>query len=83
MFGLPAIAADLTALTTGRLRSNGLNRLRERLAVIPGRGACAHPDGAVRHARSALQVFAADVTRHAAGAPCAWAGLPTWLPGDL
>jgi NADH:ubiquinone oxidoreductase subunit F (NADH-binding) len=80
MFGLPAIAADMTALAAGRLGPVGLTRLRERLAVIPGRGACAHPDGAVRHAESALRVFADDVTLHAAGAPCASAGLPTWLP---
>lgn len=83
MFGLPAIAADMTALAAGRLGRMGLARLRERLAVIPGRGACAHPDGAVRHAQSALRVFADDATRHAAGAPCAWTGLPGWLPRGL
>ena len=83
MFGLPAIAADMDALAEGSLGWAGLTRLRERLAVIPGRGACAHPDGAVRHARSALQVFADDATRHAASAPCTRVGLPTWLPGGL
>ena len=57
--------------------------IAQRLAEIPGRGACGHPDGAVRHARSALQVFADDATRHATGAPCAWVGLPTWIPGGL
>jgi len=38
--------------------------------VIEGRGACRHPDGVVRLVRSALEVFAADVVRHANGNPC-------------
>ena len=83
MFGLPAIASDMAALADGSLGRAGLARLLQRLAEIPGRGACAHPDGAVRHARSALQVFADDATRHATGAPCAWVGLPTWILGGL
>ena len=83
MFGLPAIASDMAALADGSLGRAGLARLLQRLTEIPGRGACAHPDGAVRHARSALKVFADDATRHATGAPCAWAGLPTWIPGGL
>jgi NADH:ubiquinone oxidoreductase subunit F (NADH-binding) len=83
MFGLPAVAADMAALGTGRLGNLGLARLRERLGVIPGRGACAHPDGAVRLAASALRVFADDVARHAAGMPCAWTDVPTCLPGEL
>ena len=79
----PAIASDMAALADGSLGRAGLARLPQRLAEIPGRGACGHPDGAVRHARSALQVFADDATRHATGAPCAWVGLPTWIPGGL
>ncbi|HEY0816447.1 MAG TPA: NADH-ubiquinone oxidoreductase-F iron-sulfur binding region domain-containing protein, partial [Pseudonocardia sp.] len=70
MFGLPAIAADLSALAAGTGGVPGLARLRERLRVISGRGACAHPDGAVALASSALDVFADDVAGHAAGAPC-------------
>ncbi|GLZ39468.1 NADH-ubiquinone oxidoreductase-F iron-sulfur binding region domain-containing protein [Actinokineospora sp. NBRC 105648] len=60
-FGLPAIAADFADLTTS------LPRLRARLGIIPGRGACAHPDGATRLAESALRVFAADVAAHTKG----------------
>jgi hypothetical protein len=83
MFGLPAVAADMAALAAGRLGDLGLARLRGRLGVIPGRGACAHPDGAVRLAASALRVFADDVARHATGTPCAWTDAPTCLPGGL
>jgi NADH:ubiquinone oxidoreductase subunit F (NADH-binding) len=83
LFGLPAIATDVMALAQGRLGRRGLTRLRERLSVVRGRGACAHPDGAVRLAESALHVFADDVSRHATGRPCAWVAVPTCLPGEL
>ena len=80
MFGLPAIAADLTALAVGEGGQDGLMRLFGRLDAIRGRGACAHPDGAVALTASALAVFADDVARHAAGVPCACATVPPWLP---
>jgi hypothetical protein len=51
-----------------------LDRLWRRLGVVRGRGACAHPDGAVRLAAAALDVFAHDVHAHAAGRPCAGIG---------
>jgi NADH-ubiquinone oxidoreductase-F iron-sulfur binding region len=46
------------------------DRLRRRLAVISGRGACRHPDGAVRFVASALRVFDEDVRRHLDGKRC-------------
>lgn len=55
--GLPAIADDFARLAS-RDRTVDRNRLDRRLGVIAGRGACRHPDGAVRLAVSALQVFA-------------------------
>jgi NADH:ubiquinone oxidoreductase subunit F (NADH-binding) len=81
MFGLPAIADDLAALAAGADPSRVIRgRLARRLQVIPGRGACAHPDGAARLAASALRVFADDLGAHAAGWPCAWAFAPPRLP---
>jgi len=84
MFGLPAIAGDLEALASGSARPEVLERLRRRLGVIPGRGACAHPDGATRLAASALEVFAQDIAEHARGRPCGRVGTGA-LPvlGDL
>lgn len=81
MFGLPAIAADLADLAVGRGRvaHEALNRLQRRLDVISGRGACAHPDGAVRLAASALRVFGSDAAAHAAGRPCQFAAGPARL----
>lgn len=80
MFGLPAISADLTALAVGDAGRRLLTRLQDRLDVVRGRGACAHPDGAVALAASALAVFADDVARHVEGRPCAYATVPPWLP---
>jgi len=81
MFGLPAVADDMAVLADGADRSGVVvRRLQERLGVIPGRGACAHPDGAARLAAGALRVFAADVARHARGDSCTWTGAPPWLP---
>ncbi len=70
-FGLPAIAEDFAQLAAGRPAGAVLERLERRLGVLPGRGACRHPDGAVRLAGSALTAFAADVHAHARRRPCA------------
>jgi NADH:ubiquinone oxidoreductase subunit F (NADH-binding) len=68
--GLPAIADDLARLVWARDRMVH-DRLRFRLGMVDGRGACSHPDGVVRLAATALQVFSADVQQHLAGRPCA------------
>lgn len=70
MFGLPAIAGDLVSIVYGRADRAVRHRLAERLAVINGRGACRHPDGAVRLADSALRAFRTDLDAHLAGRPC-------------
>ncbi|HEY0812488.1 MAG TPA: NADH-ubiquinone oxidoreductase-F iron-sulfur binding region domain-containing protein [Pseudonocardia sp.] len=80
MFGLPAIAADMATLADGIYDRDLLPRLKRRLGVIPGRGACSHPDGAARLAASALHTFADDVAAHARGVPCAASGLGPWTP---
>jgi NADH:ubiquinone oxidoreductase subunit F (NADH-binding) len=69
-FGLPAIADDFARLASGRPEGSLLDRLERRLGQVKGRGACAHPDGAVRLASSALSAFAPDVQAHAASSPC-------------
>jgi len=70
LFGLPAIADDFAQLASGRPSGPLYDRLHRRLGMVSGRGACAHPDGAVRLARSALSAFAADVRAHAHGRLC-------------
>jgi NADH:ubiquinone oxidoreductase subunit F (NADH-binding) len=77
--GLPAIAAALGRLAGGGWDDRLWPSLERWLAVVPGRGACRHPDGAVRFAATGLSVFAEDVARHRNGQPCATAG-DAWLP---
>jgi len=68
VFGLPALADDLARLASAR--PVDLDRLSQRLGRTSGRGACHHPTGAVRFIASALDVFDADLRRHASGRPC-------------
>ncbi|HEV2451975.1 MAG TPA: NADH-ubiquinone oxidoreductase-F iron-sulfur binding region domain-containing protein [Streptosporangiaceae bacterium] len=64
-FGLPAVAGQVERLADGR--TCDLRLLRRWLGQVDGRGACHHPDGAVRLVRSALTVFAAELRQHAEG----------------
>jgi NADH:ubiquinone oxidoreductase subunit F (NADH-binding) len=70
VYGLPAIADDLTLLAHGQVDSALMPRLTRRLDQVDGRGACRHPDGAVQLVRSALNVFAADANAHLQGVRC-------------
>jgi NADH:ubiquinone oxidoreductase subunit F (NADH-binding) len=83
-FGLPSIAEDMADLVAGEVEDGNapatLKRLRRRIGLMPGRGACAHPDGAARLAAGALQVFAADLGQHLRGLPCPGAGAPPLFP---
>jgi len=72
-FGLPALATSLENLWRGDAPSGALRVLEQTLGQVEGRGACRHPDGAVRLVVSALRVFAGDFASHAAGRPCRWA----------
>jgi NADH:ubiquinone oxidoreductase subunit F (NADH-binding) len=67
MFGLPAVATDWVQLLDPAKAAAGRQRLARRLPVISGRGACRHPDGAVRQAASALSVFARHIDFHLSG----------------
>ena len=71
VYGLPAIADDVTRLAYATVDPGLMARLDRRLGEVAGRGACRHPDGAVNFVRSALGVFAADVSGHLHGSPCA------------
>ena len=68
--GLAAVADDLDELVSGRNGAAALGRLERRLGIIPGRGACKHPDGAVRFVASSLRVFADDLDRHVRRGAC-------------
>lgn len=75
MFGLPAVAAAFDALVDGTIHDRHLAALERWLEVVPGRGACRNPDGALQLAGSALTTFADDLHEHLAGRPCPAASL--------
>jgi NADH:ubiquinone oxidoreductase subunit F (NADH-binding) len=67
MRGLPWLAETLRRLARGE-RSPELAEQAERAArLVDGRGACRHPDGTARLARSSLRTFADEVALHLAG----------------
>jgi NADH:ubiquinone oxidoreductase subunit F (NADH-binding) len=78
--GLPAIASAMSALAAGAWDERTWPALNRWLDVVPGRGACRHPDGAVRFVTSALSTFAADVAMHRAGRPCEGVAAAPFLP---
>lgn len=68
--GLPAIAGEFAAIAAGMPAGAYERRLEHLAAVVEGRGACRHPDGAVRLARSALSAFPDRLADHARHGPC-------------
>jgi len=64
--GLAAIADALRVDRRGDMRPE-LDRLGR---IVSGRGACRHPDGAVRFVQSALETFADEFARHAGHRGC-------------
>jgi NADH:ubiquinone oxidoreductase subunit F (NADH-binding) len=81
VFGLPAIADDMKVVATTKAPPSVFSRLRGRLQIVEGRGACRHPDGVIRLVRSAFRVFSADVDYHLANGPCLGASFPTQMSG--
>lgn len=68
--GLPAIADLLVAMVAGRAPRDARRRLERWSGVLPGRGACHLPDGAVRLLESGLRVFGAELAAHEREGPC-------------
>lgn len=63
--GLPRLSHQMQAIVQGD--HSAVERLEQQGQMITGRGACRHPDGTVRVARSAARAFATEVVAHAAG----------------
>ncbi|HVA75180.1 MAG TPA: NADH-ubiquinone oxidoreductase-F iron-sulfur binding region domain-containing protein [Acidimicrobiales bacterium] len=80
LHGLPAVADALDALAAGDPRGRWEAQLRRWLDMLPGRGACHHPDGTVRMIRSALTVFADDIAVHRKRRSCGLPPAPVPVP---
>jgi NADH:ubiquinone oxidoreductase subunit F (NADH-binding) len=69
-FGLEAIAGAFTDMAQGRASATVDEDLARWGELVQGRGACHHPNGAVRFAMSALRVFADEFAHHRRHGPC-------------
>ena len=67
MFGLPAMARVLNAIAYGAPDPSLVGELQRLGNLVGGRGACHHPDGALRLVASALETFSDDVKAHLSG----------------
>ncbi|HEV7941227.1 MAG TPA: NADH-ubiquinone oxidoreductase-F iron-sulfur binding region domain-containing protein [Solirubrobacteraceae bacterium] len=82
--GLHAIASTFAQVATGSAGAGAAQNLARLISLTRGRGACRHPDGAVRLVQSAAQVFGEELANHAAHGSCAACGrhaempLPAW-----
>ena len=63
-FGLRALADACTRIAEAASDGHDINRLQRWAADVAGRGACKHPDGAVKFLSSALEVFATEFAHH-------------------
>jgi NADH:ubiquinone oxidoreductase subunit F (NADH-binding) len=77
--GLPLIADTLAQLANHRSAPSARGDLARWSKLVERRGACHHPNGTVRFLRSALTVFADEVTLHEAGR-CSAASYEPFLP---
>ncbi|WP_261557381.1 NADH-ubiquinone oxidoreductase-F iron-sulfur binding region domain-containing protein [Frankia tisae] len=74
--GLPQLARSVAGMARvagpdtapdGENPAQAASRALRLAALVSGRGACHHPDGAARLVHSALRTFAADIRAHAQG----------------
>jgi NADH:ubiquinone oxidoreductase subunit F (NADH-binding) len=77
--GLPRIAAGLAELAGPGHRRQTRADVERWAGLVTGRGACNHPDGTVRFVRSALTVFAPEISLHARG-QCSATNRKPFLP---
>jgi NADH:ubiquinone oxidoreductase subunit F (NADH-binding) len=78
--GLWSIADTLARLASGQAPRSAFEDLRRWVSLLPGRGACHHPDGAARFVASGLEVFAERFAEHARHGRCASCDGPEVLP---
>jgi NADH:ubiquinone oxidoreductase subunit F (NADH-binding) len=66
-YGLAAVSGAVNAIAAGTASFDERERVLRWCSEIRGRGACHHPDGAVRFVESAFAVFADEIERHRHG----------------
>jgi NADH:ubiquinone oxidoreductase subunit F (NADH-binding) len=78
--GLDALADTLEQIAAGANHSEATRRIERLASLTARRGACGHPDGAVKLILSALETFDAEFAEHARHGTCAACSLPAELP---
>jgi NADH:ubiquinone oxidoreductase subunit F (NADH-binding) len=78
--GLDALAGSLEEIAVGAAENDPSRRIQRLSSLVARRGACGHPDGAVRFILSALDVFAAEFADHARHGRCDGCVEPAELP---
>jgi NADH:ubiquinone oxidoreductase subunit F (NADH-binding) len=68
--GLQALAATLGEIADGAAPARALQRVEQLAALVQGRGACRHPDGAAEFILSAAETFAGEFADHARHGRC-------------
>lgn len=80
LYGLADLARGAASLAQATSSVGDIADLQLWADEIEGRGACKHPDGAVRLLRSAAVVFAEDWERHARGETCPGSSAAPTIP---
>jgi NADH:ubiquinone oxidoreductase subunit F (NADH-binding) len=80
MHGLDALAATVREIAGGIARAGAAQRIERLAALTSRRGACGHPDGAVKLILSALETFEAEFADHARHGPCDDCTRPPEMP---
>lgn len=78
--GLDALASSVGEIATGEAQDNAGARIERLTSLVSRRGACGHPDGAVRFILSALTTFAPEFADHARHGSCEACATPAELP---
>jgi NADH:ubiquinone oxidoreductase subunit F (NADH-binding) len=78
--GLDAIAATVQEIAGGVAQAGATERIARLASLTRGRGACRHPDGAVKFVLSAAETFAAELADHARHGRCEACERPAELP---
>jgi NADH:ubiquinone oxidoreductase subunit F (NADH-binding) len=67
LYGLRAVADSMASIANGVAHARERDRVLRWASEISGRGACHHPDGAVRFVESAVRVFGWQIDDHRRG----------------
>jgi NADH:ubiquinone oxidoreductase subunit F (NADH-binding) len=70
LYGLEALATAIEELAGGIAPAKAGQRIERLASLTSGRGACGHPDGAVKLILSSCETFEAEFVQHARHGPC-------------